>query len=136
MSKISVIGLDLAKNVFQLHGVDDAGQVVVRKALRRKDLLRFFAQSEPCLVGMEACGGAHYWAREIGRFGHEVKMMAPAFVKPYLKSNKSDANDAEAICEATAPQYALCYPQVTGATGRATSPSRPSSIGSTARCAG
>ena len=69
MSKISVIGLDLAKNVFQLHGVDDAGQVVVRKALRRKDLLRFFAQSEPCLVGMEACGGAHYWAREIGRFG-------------------------------------------------------------------
>lgn len=100
MSKISVIGLDLAKNVFQLHGVDDAGQVVVRKALRRKDLLRFFAQAEPCLVGMEACGGAHYWAREIGRFGHEVKMMAPAFVKPYLKSNKNDANDAEAICEA------------------------------------
>jgi len=100
MSKISVIGLDLAKNVFQLHGVDEAGLPVVRKKLHRKDLLRFFAKGEPCLVGMEACGGAYYWAREIGKFGHDVKMMAPAFVKPYLKANKSDANDAEAICEA------------------------------------
>jgi transposase len=100
MSKISVIGLDLAKNVFQLHGVNDAGQVFVRKKLHRKDVLRFFAKAEPCLVGMEACGGAHYWAREIGQFGHDVRMMAPAFVKPYLKSNKNDANDAEAVCEA------------------------------------
>jgi transposase len=100
MSKISVIGLDLAKNVFQVHGVDEGGFPIVKKKLRRKDLLRFFAKAEPCLVGMEACGGAHYWAREISKFGHDVKMMAPAFVKPYLKANKNDANDAEAICEA------------------------------------
>jgi transposase len=100
VSKISVIGLDLAKNVFQVHGVDEGGFPIVKKKLRRKDLLRFFAKAEPCLVGMEACGGAHYWAREISKFGHDVKMMAPAFVKPYLKANKNDANDAEAICEA------------------------------------
>lgn len=100
MGKISVIGLDLAKSVFQVHGVDEAGIPVVKKKLRRKDLLRFFAKTEPCLVGVEACGGAHYWVREISKFGHDVKMMAPAFVKPYLKANKNDANDAEAICEA------------------------------------
>ena len=100
MNKISVIGLDLAKNVFQLHGIDSDGEVVVRKQLKRSQLRQFFAKSEPCLIGMEACGGAHYWSRELSRLGHTVRMMAPVFVKPYLKSNKSDRNDAEAICEA------------------------------------
>ncbi|WP_339678520.1 IS110 family transposase [uncultured Zhongshania sp.] len=100
MKEISVIGLDLAKNVFQIHGVTECGEVLVRKVLRRSQVLQFFAKCPPCLVGMEACGGAHYWSREIRRFGHEVKMMAPAFVKPYLKANKNDRNDAEAICEA------------------------------------
>jgi len=100
MNKISVIGLDLAKNVFQLHGIDRDGEVIVRKQLKRSQLRQFFAKLEPCLIGMEACGGAHYWSRELSRLGHTVRMMAPVFVKPYLKSNKSDRNDAEAICEA------------------------------------
>jgi len=100
MNKISVVGLGLAKQVFQVHGVDASGKVVIRKALRRKEVLTFFAQLKPCLIGMEACGGMHHWARTLGKLGHEVKAMAPAFVKPYLKSNKNDRNDAEAICEA------------------------------------
>ncbi len=100
MSKISVIGLDLAKNVFQVHGIDDDGEVVVRKQLSRRQLRHWFARLSPCLVGMESCGGAHYWSRELTALGHTVRIMAPAFVKPYLKSNKNDRNDAEAICEA------------------------------------
>jgi transposase len=100
MNKISVIGLDLAQNVFQVHGVDVDGEVVLRKQLSRSQMQRFFAQRPPCLIGMEACGGAHYWARTLTGLGHSVRMMAPAFVKPYLKSNKNDRNDAEAICEA------------------------------------
>jgi transposase len=100
MNKISVIGLDLAKNLCQLHGVDADGEVVLRKQLRRAQLLRFFAKLPPCLIGIEACGGAHYWSRELTRLGHSVRIIAPAFVKPYLKSNKNDRNDAEAICEA------------------------------------
>ena len=100
MNKISVIGLDLAKTVFQLHGVDINGEVVVRKQLRRTEILRYFARLESCLIGIEACGGAHFWSRELTQLGHTVRMMAPAFVKPYLKSNKNDRNDAEAICEA------------------------------------
>jgi transposase len=100
MNEISVVGLDLAKNVFAVHAVDAAGQVVMRRTLRRGDVSRFFARLKPCLVGMEACGGAHYWSRVLAQFGHRVRMMAPVFVKPYLKSNKSDRNDAEAICEA------------------------------------
>ena len=100
MKEINVIGLDLAKNVFQVHGVNSDGEVVVRKQLKRRQVLQFFAGLHPCLIGMEACGGAHYWARELARLGHTVRLMAPAFVKPYLKSNKNDRNDAEAICEA------------------------------------
>ena len=100
MNKSSVIGLDLAKNVFQIHGVESDGEVVVRKQLNRSQMRQFFANLEPCLIGMEACGGAHYWSRELSGFGHTVRMMAPVFVKPYLKSNKNDRNDAEAICEA------------------------------------
>jgi transposase len=100
MKEISVLGLDLAKTVFQIHGVDSQGEVVIRKQLRRSQLRQYFARLKPCLIGMEACGGAHYWSRELTRLGHCVRLMAPAFVKPYLKSNKNDRNDAAAICEA------------------------------------
>lgn len=100
MNKISVVGLDLAKDVFQVHGVDADGEVLVCKSLKRVQVRQFFARLEPCLIGLEACGGAHYWSRELTRLGHTVRMMAPAFVKPYLKSNKNDRNDAAAICEA------------------------------------
>lgn len=98
--EISTIGLDLAKNVFQVHGVDAQGTAVVRKALRRSQMLPFFAKLPPCLVGIEACGTSHYWARELSRLGHEVRLMPPAYVKPYVKRGKTDAADAEAICEA------------------------------------
>jgi transposase len=97
---IATIGLDLAKNVFQIHGVDARGRVVMKKTLRRAQVLTFFGQLPPCLVGMEACGGAHFWARKLQGFGHTVRLMAPQFVKPYVKSQKNDAADAEAICEA------------------------------------
>ncbi|MCB1824553.1 MAG: IS110 family transposase, partial [Candidatus Competibacteraceae bacterium] len=98
--KMTTIGLDLAKHVFQVHGVDSRGEPVLRKQLKRSQMLPFFANLEPCLVGMEACGGAHYWARKLEALGHTVRLMAPQFVKPYVKSNKTDAADAEAICEA------------------------------------
>ncbi len=98
--EITTIGLDLAKNFFQVHGVDDAGVAVLRRTLRRSQVIPFFAKLSPCLVGMEACGTSHYWAREIARLGHAVKLMPPAYVKPYVKRGKTDANDAEAICEA------------------------------------
>lgn len=96
----TTIGLDLAKNVFQVHGVDAAGQVVVRKKLRRSELLRFFQTLEPCLVGVEACATAHHWAREISALGHEVRLMPASYVKAYVRRQKNDAADAEAICEA------------------------------------
>lgn len=98
--KINRIGIDLAKNVFQMHGVDRDGKAVVRRQLRRQQMKVYFAELEPCLVGMEACSSAHYWARTLGALGHTVRLMAPQFVKPYVKSGKNDANDAEAICEA------------------------------------
>lgn len=100
MNNIKRIGLDLAKQVFQLHGVDAQEKIVLRKQLRRSQMLEFFKKLPPCLIGMEACGSSHYWARELQKLGHTVKLMAPQFVKPYVKSNKNDANDAEAICEA------------------------------------
>ena len=100
--KITTIGIDLAKTVFQVHGVDERGKALLRKQLKRKDVLSFFANLEPCLIGMEACGSAHYWARKLSELGHTVRLMAPQFVKPYVKTNKSDRNDAEAICEAVA----------------------------------
>jgi transposase len=98
--KITTIGLDLAKNVFQVHGVDEHGKAVLRKTLKRNQVLTFFANLPACLIGMEACAGAHYWARELIQLGHTVKLIAPQFVKPYVKGNKNDANDAQAICEA------------------------------------
>ena len=102
MKKIARIGLDLAKNVFQVHAVDAQGKVVLMKTLKRNKLLEFFVEREPCLVGMEACSGAHHWARELARLGHDVRLMAAQFVIPYRKSGKNDRNDAEAICEAVA----------------------------------
>jgi transposase len=99
---IKRVGIDLAKDVFQVHGVDSQEKVILRKQFRRVQLLAYFEKIAPCLIGMEACGSAHYWARELQKLGHTVKLMAPQFVKPYVKSNKNDANDAEAICEAVA----------------------------------
>src|SRR3954463_4618566 len=100
MNPVSTVGLDLAKYVFQLHGADSAGAVVFRKRLRRGQLLAFLATLPPCTVPLEACGSAHYWAREIAKLGHTVKLIAPAYVKPFVKRQKNNAADAEAICEA------------------------------------
>jgi len=98
--KITTIGIDLAKEVFQIHGVNVHGKVLLRKQLRRSEMAKFFANLEPCLIGMEACGSSHHWARKLCEFGHSVKLMSPQFVKPYVKTNKHDMADAEAICEA------------------------------------
>jgi transposase len=100
MKEISTIGLDLAKNVFQIHGLDAEGHVLVRRQLRRGEVIGFFAGLKPCLVGMEACATAHFWARELAKLGHEVRLMPPAYVKPYVKRGKTDAADAAAIAEA------------------------------------
>jgi len=100
MKNIKVLGIDLAKNVFQLHGTDAKGRCVLRKRLSRQKLIEFIANLSPVIIGIEACGGAHYWARLFKKNGHEVRMMSPQFVKPYVKSNKSDRNDSEAIAEA------------------------------------
>jgi transposase len=97
---VTTVGIDLAKNVFQVHGVNGHGRPVLTKQLRRSQVAEFFANMPPCLIGMEACGSAHHWARKLRGFGHDVRLMAPQFVKPYVKTNKNDAADAEAICEA------------------------------------
>jgi transposase len=109
---ISVLGIALAKNVLQLHGVDDQGKVVVRKQLTRPKLLPFVAQLSPCRVGMEAWQGAHYWAREMRKLGHDVRLISPQFVTPYRQSHKNDPNDAAAICEAgrsSHPCPSMCH---------------------------
>ena len=98
--KITTIGIDLAKNVFQVHGVDARGKTTLKKPLKRDQVLPFFTNLGPCLIGVEACGSAHHWARKLQTMGHTVKLMSPQFVKPYVKTNKNDAADAEAICEA------------------------------------
>ena len=98
--KITTVGIDLAKNVFQIHGVDERGRAVLRKQLRRGQIAEFFVNLPPCLIGIEACASAHHWGRTLQRFGHTVRLMAPQFVKPYVKTNKNDVADAEAICEA------------------------------------
>jgi transposase len=98
--QITTIGLDLAKNLFQVHGVDAEGREQIRRQLRRNDVVRFFEKLSPCLVGMEACSGAHYWARQLAALGHEVKLIPPAYVKPYVRRQKNDMADAAAICEA------------------------------------
>src|SRR6202165_3262671 len=98
--QISTIGIDIAKNVFQLHGVDAAGKPVLKKQLRRGQMLEFFGKLAPCLIGMEACATSHHWARELRKLGHDVRLMPPSYVKAYVKRGKNDAADAEAICEA------------------------------------
>src|SRR5580765_8375361 len=100
MQTITTIGLDIAKSVFQVHGVDAAGQMVIRRQLKRRQVLVFFAKLPPCLIGIEACASSHYWARELQALGHAVRLIPPAYVKPYVKRQKNDATDAEAICEA------------------------------------
>jgi transposase len=100
MQTVSTIGLDIAKSVFQVHGVDDAGKAVIRRQLKRRSVLAFFQKLPPCLVGIEACASSHHWSREIKALGHTVRLMPPAYVKPYVKRQKNDAADAEAICEA------------------------------------
>jgi len=98
--QVTTIGLDLAKNIFQVHGVTENGEVVFNQALRRAQLYAFFEKLPPCLVGMEACGSSHYWARELSKLGHDVRLIPAMYVKPYVKRGKSDAVDAAAICEA------------------------------------
>jgi transposase len=100
MQTVSTIGLDIAKSVFQVHGIDAEGNVVLRRQLKRRYVLAFFEKLPPCLVGIEACASAHHWSRELQAFGHTVRLMPPAYVKPYVKRHKNDATDAEAICEA------------------------------------
>jgi transposase len=102
MQTITTIGLDITKSIFQVHGVDAAGQVVIRRQLKRRYVLAFFQKLPPCLIGIEACASSHYWSRELQAPGHTVRMMPPAYVKPYVKRQKNDATDAEAICEALA----------------------------------
>lgn len=101
MKQIATIGLDIAKAYFQVHGITEGGEVAVRKKLRRNQMQPFFAQLEPCLIGIEACATSHYWARELKAFGHEVRLIPPSYVKPFVRrGKKNDANDAAAICEA------------------------------------
>ena len=100
MQAVTTVGLDIAKSVFQLHGVDGAGQVVIRRQLKRRYVLAFFQKLPPCLIGIEACASSHHWSRELQALGHAVRLMPPAYVKPYVKRHKNDAVDAEAICEA------------------------------------
>jgi transposase len=112
LASVTTIGLDLAKHVFQVHGIDASGQIVVVKALKRDKLLTFFASIGPCLVGLEACGSAHHWARELIKLGHDARMMPPAYVKPYVRRHKNDAADAAAICEAvTRPSMRFVSPR-------------------------
>src|SRR4026207_2223549 len=100
MQAITTIGFDIAKSVFQVHGIDGAGQVVIRRQLKRRYVLAFFQKLPSCLVGIEACASSHYWSRELQALGHSVRMMPPAYVEPYVKRQKNDMADAEAICEA------------------------------------
>src|SRR5204862_7881298 len=100
MPTITTVGLDIAKSVFQVHGVDAGGQVIIRRQLKRRTVLAFFQKLPPCLVGIEACASSHHWSRELQALGHSVRLMPPAYVKPYGKRQKNDATGAEAICEA------------------------------------
>ena len=121
MGEVSTIGLDLAKSVFQAHGADASGAVIFRKKLRREQVLAFFARQPRCLVAMEACGGGGFWAREIARLGHRTRLIPPSYVKPFVKRQKNDAADAEAICEAVQrPTMRFVRPKSAEAQGAAT----------------
>src|ERR1700691_5341885 len=100
MQAITTLGLDIAKSVFQVHGVDASGNVIIRRQIKRRYVLAFFEKLTPCLIGIEACASSHHWSRELQALGHTVRLMPPAYVKPYVKRHKNDATDAEAICEA------------------------------------
>ena len=129
MQTVTTIGLDIAKSVFQVHGVDAAGQVVIRRQLKRRYVLAFFQQLPPCLVGIEACASSHHWSRELQALGHKVRLMPPAYVKPYVKRHKNDAADAEAICEAvTRPNIAVRRDQDARAAELPEAPSHASSL--------
>jgi len=125
MNEVITIGVDLAKNVFQVHGVDAEGGVVFRRQLRRGQMLPFFKKQRPCLVGMEACATSHHWGRELRALGHQVRLMPPRYVKPYVKRNKNDMAYAEAICEAvTRPRSPLQQPDGRGRRFSADGPRR------------
>ena len=133
MEQATTIGLDIAKHVFQVHGADGAGHVLFRKRITRAKLLSFLAAKTRCVVAMEACAGAQYWAREIAKLGHHVRLIAPAYVKPFVKRQKNDAADAEAICEAAqAAKHALCSGQERRAAGERHRVSSPRSAGASA----
>src|SRR5665811_251615 len=127
MQTITTIGLDIAKSVFQVHGVDAGGQVIVRRQLKRRYVLTFFQKLSPCLVGIEACASSHHWSRELQALGHTVRLIPPAYVKPYVKRQKNDAADAEAICEAVT-QHAVCTNQDPRAAERPGAAPRPPSV--------
>ncbi|SOC37394.1 transposase [Rhizobium subbaraonis] len=111
MSELATVGIDLAKSVFQIHGVDESGQVLVRRQLRRGQLLAFFQKRPRCLIGMEACAGSHDWGRRLQEMGHDVRLMPPSYVKPYVKRQKNDGNDAEAICTAVRQPHIPLVPK-------------------------
>ena len=128
METITTIGLDIAKSVFQVHGVDNDGKVVIRRQLKRRYVLAFFEKLQPCLVGIEACASSHHWSRELQALGHTVRLMPPAYVKPYVKRQKNDAADAEAICEAVTRTNMRFVHQDARATKRADAPSHAPSV--------
>jgi transposase len=127
--KITAVGIDLAKNVFQVHGVDERGKAVLRKQLRRAQIAVFFGNLPPCVIGIEACASAHHWGRTLQRLGHTVRLMAPQFVKRYVKTNKNDAADAEVFTMMSPTSYPKCQLRWRG--GRAASPLRAPHIGTT-----
>ena len=132
MGEVSTIGLDIAKSVFQVRGVDVDGTVVIRKRVSRSKVLEFFSTLPSCVVGIEACPTAHHWSRELRAIGHTVRLMPPSYVKAYLKRSKNDANDAEAICEADTSVDAFCADQKRAATIRPDAASQPTAIGPSA----
>ena len=136
MKDVSTIGLDLAKHVFQVHGANAEGSPVFNRKLRRGEVLCFFEKLPPCLVGMEACGTAHYWAREIAALGHEVRLIPPAYVKPFVKRGKTDAADAEAIGEAVTRKTMRFVPVKTARQQAATMAEDPRSSGAAANSGG